>query len=286
MINLTKKLLIQALDQCASGTLVVDARDPRSPIIYANNAFTDLTGRDAKGLVGKSLKEMLVSGELPSATLDEVEQRWRTRTATPVTLKLRVAPLAPRPGVPDYWLLTHPGPAAGRSRTADDPARTDALTGLPNRMVFDEVLSRDWGIARRDGRSLALILFEIDAMDRYREVFGRHASEACLRKVGHAIGGALRRCGDLAARVGDNRFAALAGEGSVDDVARFADSIAARVRDLAIHHPRSPVARFVTVSVGVAAMVPTGDAPFEQLLEQADEDLQARREEPFWEASG
>lgn len=286
MINLTKKLLIQVLDQCASGTLVVDTKDPRCPIVYANDAFGDLTGWDAAALTGQPLRDFLVSGGLPSAEADEVEQRWRTRAASPVNLRFRVAPLFQRPGVPDYWMLSNPGPAATRAGHSGEPARTDAVSGLPNRRVFDEVLHRDWGIARRDGRGLSLILFEIDALDSYREVFGRHSADACLRKVGHAISGALHRCGDLAARIDTGRFAALVGEGSREEIAAFAADIAGRVRGLAIHHPRSTVARFVTVSTGVAAVVPSRDEPAEELLVRAESDLLDRQQNADRRASG
>ncbi len=275
MINLTKKLLVQALDQCASGTLVVDSKGPRCRIVYANEAFADLTGWEARELIGQPLREFLAQGDLPGPDASELEQRWRSQGGSPVTLTLRVAPLYQSPGLPDYWLLSHPGPAAARGGRHGEPAGTDSVSGLPNRRVFEDVLHRDWGIARRDGRGLAMILFQIDAMDSYREVFGRHTADACLRKVGHAISGALHRCGDLAARVDTDRFAALVGGGSEAEVAAFAADIAARVRGLAIHHPRSAVARFVTVSTGVAAMVPTGDEPSSELLERAEQALVA-----------
>lgn len=276
MINLTKKLLIQALDQCASGTLVVEAKGPGCRIVYANDAFGDLTGWNPGDLIGQALRDFLANGDLPSPDTSELEQLWRSQGGSPVTLTLQVASLYQRPGVPDYWLLSHPGPAAERGGRGGELARTDTVSGLPNRRVFEDVVHRDWGIARRDGRGLAMILFQIDAMDSYREVFGRHTADACLRKVGHAISGALHRCGDLAARFDTDRFAALVGGGSESEVEAFAADIANRVRGLAIHHPRSAVARFVTVSTGVAAMVPTGDEPAGELLERAERALMAK----------
>jgi diguanylate cyclase (GGDEF)-like protein len=270
MINLEKSILIQALDQCASGTLVVDARDPRCAIVYANEAFRDLTGWDAGELNGRGLRDFLVKGELPGAGAVELEYHWRSRGAAPVALRLRVAPLYQRPGVPDYWLLSHAGPAAPQGAGSHGgSARTDAVTGLANRQVFDEILRRDWGMARRDQRRLAMIIFRVDALKSYREVFGRHAADACLRKVGHAINGALHRCGDLAARLNSDCFAALVGSADESQVKVFAAEIAERVRDLTIHHPRSPVDRFVTVSAGVVAMVPTGDDSEEVFVERA-----------------
>lgn len=275
MINLTKKLLTQALDQCASGVLVVEAKGKRCAIVYANEAFSDLTGWDPGDLVGRGLRDFLAHGDLPSADASELEHRWRSRSDAPVELTLRVAPLYQRPGLPDYWMLSHPGPAAARDGRLREPAGTDTVSGLPNRRVFEDVLHRDWGMARRDGRGLAVILFQVDAMDSYRQVFGRHAADACLRKVGHAISGAMRRCGDLAARVDADRFAALVGAGSEEEIAVFAAEIADRVRGLAIHHPRSPAARFVTVSTGVAAMVPSGDEPADELFARSERSLES-----------
>ncbi len=271
MINLTKKCLIQALDHGASGTLLVDIRRGAQTIVYANSAFTDLTGWDPGELTGRSLKDFIVSGDLPGIDASQVQQQWRCRGSGPRTLELRLAPLYQRPGLPDFLLLSHAGAASGSSedRRRGEPVRTDPQTGLANRRNFDEALSRDWGIARREARPMALMVFQIDAFASYREVFGRHSEEACLTKVAHAIHGALHRAGDLAARLDADRFAVLAGSSSLPQVEAFAADIAERVRQLAIHHPRSPVARFVTVSAGAASLVPGQAQGAEDLLEEA-----------------
>jgi len=271
MINLTKKLLIQALDHAASGTLVVDIRRGAQTIVYANGAFTDLTGWDPAELTGRPLKDFIVSGDLPGIDASQVQQQWRCRGSGPRSLDLRLAPLYQRPGMPDFLLLSHEGTASTGSgdRRRVEPVRTDPQTGLANRRTFDEALRRDWGVARREQHPLALIVFQIDAFASYREVFGRHSEEACLTKVAHAIHGALHRAGDLAARLDADRFAVLAGSSNLPQVEAFAADIAERVRQLAIHHPRSPVARFVTVSAGAASLVPAKVQGAEDLLDEA-----------------
>jgi len=271
MINLTKKLLIQALDHSASGTLVVDIRRGAQTIVYANSAFTDLTGWDPGEIAGRPLKDFIVSGDMPGIDASQVQQQWRCRGSGPRSLDLRLAPLYQRPGMPDFILLSHAGTnsASPGDRRRVEPVRTDPQTGLANRRSFDEALRRDWGIARREERPVALIVFQIDAFASYREVFGRHSEEACLTKVAHAIHGALHRAGDLAARLDADRFAVLAGNSTLPQVEAFAADIAERVRQLAIHHPRSPVARFVTVSAGVASLVPGQAQGAEDLLEEA-----------------
>ncbi|MGI9331168.1 MAG: sensor domain-containing diguanylate cyclase [Gammaproteobacteria bacterium] len=271
MINLTKKVLTQALDHGASGTLVVDIRGGAQKIVYANSAFTGLTGWDPAELIGRPLKDFVVSGDLPGKDAAEVRQQWRCRGSGPRNLDLQLAPLYQRPGIPDFLLLSHAGTSSASfgERRRVEPLRTDPQTGLANRRSFEEALRRDWGMARRDARPVALIVFQIDAFASYREVFGRHAEEACLTKVAHAIQGALHRAGDLAARLDADRFAVLAGSSNVTQVEGFAADIANRVRRLAIHHPRSPVARYVTVSAGAASLVPAKGQGAEDLLEEA-----------------
>jgi diguanylate cyclase (GGDEF)-like protein len=99
--------------------------------------------------------------------------------------------------------------------------------------------------------------------------------------VAQAITGSLRRAGDLAARFSDDQFAVLIAADDEANVINFAASIADKVRGLAIHHPRSPVDRFVSVSFGVAAAIPAGTATNDSLIKAAakmltDESAQAQ----------
>jgi diguanylate cyclase (GGDEF)-like protein len=148
--------------------------------------------------------------------------------------------------------------------------RTDAATGIPGRNALLEVLLRDWSIARREQQRVSVIVFRIDALESYHHLFGRHATEACLRKVAHSIVNSLQRATDFCARVGHDRFAVLIGGAEEDRVVSFAERIAQRVRDLAIHHPRSQLARYVTVSWSVASEIPSATAEEPGLLEDAE----------------
>jgi diguanylate cyclase (GGDEF)-like protein len=117
---------------------------------------------------------------------------------------------------------------------------------------------------------LSVIVFRIDALESYHQLFGRHATEALLRKVAHSIGNSLQRAADYCARVGHDRFAVLIGGAEEERVVAFAERIAQRVRDLALHHPRSQLARYVTVSWSVASEIPSATAEEPGLLEDAE----------------
>ena len=83
----------------------------------------------------------------------------------------------------------------------------------------------------------------------------------------------MRRASDLMARVEGGRFIGLSTGLPAEQARRHGETLVARVRELHMHHPHSPVARFVTVSVGVAQCVPAPQATPEALLEAAHQAL-------------
>ena len=113
------------------------------------------------------------------------------------------------------------------------------------------MLVHDWAVAAREKSSLALVSFSLVDFDAYVEVFGKHAADSCQRRVAQAIRRCLRRASDVAARIeiGDiDRLVVLSHASDEDGVSEFATKISTAVRGLGLHHPRSRVAKFVTVS--------------------------------------
>ena len=96
-----------------------------------------------------------------------------------------------------------------------------------------------------------MVAFTIDNFEQYREVFGRHAANTCMRRVAQAIRHCLKRASDVAARIDSeqgDKLIVLSHSADEAGVREFASSIATSVRKLGLHHPRSRAARFVTVS--------------------------------------
>jgi len=303
----TKKIAIQALDCAPTPTVIVAARKPGLKVVYVNPAVEILTGRDAADLVGIPFTDILAEGSLPGVvdrvageaaqpTVSAERHQWHTRDGLSVPLDVRVSPLQDRPGRPGFWMLSVVGEARSPgSENAHDTAelqnelvdarrqikslqRTDPVTGLANRGAFDEVLERDWSIARRDQRRISIILFSVDYLTEFREIYGRHATDSLLRKVGHAIGGTLRRAGDFGARIDNDRFAVLIGDADEGQAESCANRIAAKVRSLAVHHPRSAVARFATVSYGAVSELPAWTKTSLTLFDVAEQHLEAGRQ--------
>ncbi len=298
MNNLTKKVILQALDSAPMPTIIVAMRKSGLTVVYVNSAVELLTGRDSADLVGMPFADILAKGGLPGATDDTVSalrHQWHTHDGLSVPLDVRVSSLQDRPGRPGFWVFS----VVGEAQSPDDKKthdtaelhselvdarrqikclqRTDPVTGLASRAAFDEVLERDWSIARRDRRRISIILFSVDCLAEYNEIFGRHATDSLLQKIAHAISGTLRRAGDFGARIANDQFAVLIGEADEVQVETCANRIAAKVRNLAIHHPRSTAARFATVSYGAVSEVPAWTKKSLTLLEEAEHQLDTER---------
>ena len=149
----------------------------------------------------------------------------------------------------------------------------DALTGLPNRRSFDDTFAREWQHALRDKEPLSLIIMDIDHFKKYNDTYGHVAGDYCLQQVAHALEGASQRAVDLVARYGGEEFTVVL----PDTDAQGAETVAAKmmraVSDLGIEHGASPVCGHVTISLGVATIVPTDGDTMITLVETADKML-------------
>lgn len=146
----------------------------------------------------------------------------------------------------------------------------DALTGLANRRRFDEVLDEEWRRAHRHRTPLALLMADVDAFKAYNDTLGHPEGDRCLATVGALLLHAVGRAGDLAARYGGEEFAILVPNAGQESARSFAEALRLGCELLEVPHPLSPVGPVVTLSLGVASMVPVDGLSKEDLLAAAD----------------
>ena len=151
--------------------------------------------------------------------------------------------------------------------------RLDDLTGLANRRRFDEALAEEWRRAARARGWVSLAIADIDAFKQFNDALGHLAGDACLEAIGLLIAGQARRAGELAARLGGEEFALLLPGVSPEEASLLGERLRAEVQRLGHTHPASPVARVVTVSVGVATLAAEPVADARQLVLYADSAL-------------
>jgi diguanylate cyclase (GGDEF)-like protein len=150
-------------------------------------------------------------------------------------------------------------------------ARTDSLTGLPNRRAFDEALVREVARAGRSKVRFVLVFADVDHFKRVNDDFGHPVGDAVLAAVGGALRSALRPY-DQAARYGGEELALLLPDTSLAQGGAVAERVRAAVAALAIVGCGRPV----TVSLGVAELRPAEEPA--SLLRRADAALYAAKQ--------
>lgn len=152
-------------------------------------------------------------------------------------------------------------------RAAEASATTDALTGLPNRRYFDEVVSL-LARRRRAGDAVGILMVDIDHFKALNDTHGHATGDDVLRAVAGAIVGAVRE-DDVPARFGGEEFVVLLRNPDADVALDVGERVRTAVRGLDL---RSHGVRGVSVSVGVAVAAEP-DEPVESLIAMADRAL-------------
>jgi diguanylate cyclase (GGDEF)-like protein len=153
----------------------------------------------------------------------------------------------------------------------------DPLTGIANRRRFDQAIASEWRRAIRQRTPLALVLLDIDSFKQFNDSQGHLEGDRCLRQVGALLQTNLQRAGDLAARCGGEEFAVLLAGCDALQAEAIAETLRRRVEELRIAHPASATGPWLTVSAGVAAMVPAARQEPASLTRSADGALYAAK---------
>ncbi len=149
----------------------------------------------------------------------------------------------------------------------------DGLTGIPNRRRFDEYFSSMWSFSVRESLPLSLIMIDIDNFKMYNDYYGHLEGDICLVKIAQALSGILKRKSDLFARYGGEEFVCLLPDTDHDGALKIARDFQETVLSLQIRHAESAIKRYVTISQGVASIVPDTEISQKSLIVNADEVL-------------
>jgi diguanylate cyclase (GGDEF)-like protein/PAS domain S-box-containing protein len=274
----------EVVSAAPEGIVVCDATVADMPVVYANAAFAQLCGYPVAALLGTNLRI------LQAADRDQ-ECRQRLRDAIARGEPCRVMMRNYRPDGSLFWneMLIQPmrdaetkrvahwvafcRDASERLKSADRGAaglpawmREDRLTGLHSRAYFEELLRRDWLVAQRDSHEIGLTLFDIDDLTAYNAAFDKSAGDACIRRVARVITASYRRGSDFVGRWDGGMFAVLTQGDATEKASEYAGIVSQRVRELLIHHPRAGSGRFVSLSAGVASLVPPRGLELEAII--------------------
>jgi diguanylate cyclase (GGDEF)-like protein len=149
----------------------------------------------------------------------------------------------------------------------------DGLTGIPNRRRFDEVLIHEWKQAMRSKQPLSIVMMDIDHFKAFNDHYGHLAGDDCLKKVALAMSAVLKRPTDFLARYGGEEFVAILPMTECDGAKAIAAAMKEGVIALAIPHEHSSAASRVTISMGIATLVPRRGMTAAMVVAAADQAL-------------
>ncbi len=269
------KILGEALRQeheviaATSGTRALELVKEHQPDLI----LLDVLMPDSNGFeVLRSLKEDLFSRDIPVifiTSLDAAEDETRgfeLGAVDYIVKPFRIPVVKAR--VKTHLRLRH------QTELLKNLANLDGLTGLPNRRFFDERYELEWRRNKRSATSMAVIMADVDHFKAYNDTYGHLEGDNCLRLVAKKLGhGTLLRAADLLARYGGEEFVALLPLTDDTGALQVAEQMRENIFSLQLPHESSPVAPHVTVSLGVASIIPTDELMPEDLIDLADKAL-------------
>jgi diguanylate cyclase (GGDEF)-like protein len=158
-------------------------------------------------------------------------------------------------------------------------ATRDELTKLANRRTFNEKLQAEWVKAVRSQQPLSVILCDIDYFKLYNDTYGHLEGDTCLRQVAQALVAAVHQPRALVARYGGEEFITLLPKTTGPEALAIAETMRVRLQQLRLPHQASRVSKFVSLSLGVASVVPTFETLPSELINNADLGLYEAKEQ-------
>ncbi|AFZ57254.1 diguanylate cyclase [Anabaena cylindrica FACHB-243] len=230
------------------------------PIIYLTNIvfqFTagnldirvEMNSKDEIGQLAKSFNNMALQLQ---TSLETLEQRVQERTAELIIAKEK---------------------AEDANQKLEKLVNLDSLTQVANRRCFDGRLQAEWNRLKRERQPLSLILFDVDKFKLYNDYYGHFGGDDCLIRIAQTVQKIVNRPADLVARYGGEEFSVLLPNTDLVEAIKVAQSIQQAIHDQAIPHAKSDVKDIVTLSLGIASLIPTCDIKPDTLITSADKAL-------------
>ena len=158
-------------------------------------------------------------------------------------------------------------------------ASVDELTQIANRRSFDMYLKREWHRMSREKAHLSLLLCDVDFFKLYNDTYGHQAGDRCLQKVARILKQNAKRPADLVARYGGEEFVIILSRTTAKGAMEIGENIRQQIKELDISHASSQISKVVTLSIGIASIVPIPSFPVEKLIAKADEALYWAKEQ-------
>lgn len=274
-----QRLLTRSLESSDSAVLVMDIRDPAMPVVFANAAFSEMTGCNRDEVLSRSFSTITsaIEGahdvELIMRTIANGETRSFTirscrRDGTAFWNQLSLTPVKNEDGDITHYtaLMKDVSDRKEHERQLAYQATHDLLTGLPNRTLFEDRLEHDIAMARRNDAILAVMFIDLDAFKPINDTLGHRVGDEILISAAKRLQEVVRPSDTLARFGGDEFVLLLPDLDTIYQAELVADCI---LRTISRPHRVGPHELHVTASIGISFLADDLDAPA-RMLQQAD----------------
>jgi len=155
----------------------------------------------------------------------------------------------------------------------EEQSMTDELTKLNNRRSFLDYFDLIWKQSRRLQLPVNALMLDVDYFKKYNDSMGHLQGDRALIAIAQCMKNQIKRDTDFVARFGGEEFVCILPFIEKKDALKFAKELVQSVENMKIYHPMSEISKYVTVSVGIASVVPDENNSQTQLLDEADKAL-------------
>jgi diguanylate cyclase (GGDEF)-like protein len=157
----------------------------------------------------------------------------------------------------------------------------DGLTGIANRRCFDEKLLCEWRHCSRMSLPLSLLIIDVDSFKPFNDHYGHQLGDECLKAVAQVLQQNTHRSDDMVARYGGEEFGVILPDTMREGALVVAEAMRAGMEARGIGHTWSAAAKVVTISIGVATIIPPrgSEGGINALIKAADDALYQAKEE-------
>jgi diguanylate cyclase (GGDEF)-like protein len=154
---------------------------------------------------------------------------------------------------------------------------TDPLTNLPNKRCLNERMQSEWRRALRDKTYLALLMIDVDLFKNYNDIYGHQQGDILLKDLAKILDRSVKRPADFVARFGGEEFCILLPNTGPDGAYEIAERVRQNVQESTTPLADSSGLTSVTISIGIACLIPGENDFVEDFIGKADTNLYAAK---------
>lgn len=274
-----RRILQKSLESSDNAVVVVDIRDHSLPVVFANPAFTVMTGYRMDEVLGQPVKRLngpdtdpqeiaRISETVRAGRASSVTVKSYRRDGSPFWNQISLAPVKDEYGNVTHFtaIMSDISDKKAQEKRLAYQATHDALTGLGNRALFEDRLRHDFQLAERRRNLLAVLFIDLDEFKPINDTLGHKVGDALLISIARRLQ-SLVRPADTLARFGGDEFVLLLPD---LNLLTQAEEVASRILEsLAQPHQVNGHELYISASIGISVIDDDLEYP-EKLLQRAD----------------